>query len=190
VKPDAELRHVLEKIRVEKGDLWLHDKLGRLDPMAAGQIDARNARRTIRAIEVILTTGRRFSELRGRAASPYHLLTLGLTRPRAELYARVDARIEAMFAQGLLEEVRGLLSKGYTAALPSMSAIGYRECVQVLDGRLTVEEAKRAIRRTTRLFVRRQANWFKESDPSIRWFPVQPGTADQLEAYLAPLIDF
>jgi tRNA dimethylallyltransferase len=60
----------------------------------------------------------------------------------------------------------------------------------VLDGRLTVEEAKRAIRRTTRLFVRRQANWFKESDPSIRWFPVQPGTADQLEAYLAPLIDF
>ena len=170
VKPDERLRDELEKLKEEKGLVWLHDKLKSLDPVAAEKIDARNYRRTIRALEVILTTGRRFSEQRGQGESAYQLITIGLTRPRAELYERVDQRIEAMFANGFLDEVKSLLAKGYSPTLPTLSAIGYRECIRVVNGELSEEQAKVEIRRATRIFVRRQANWFKESDPNIKWF--------------------
>ncbi|RIK24646.1 MAG: tRNA (adenosine(37)-N6)-dimethylallyltransferase MiaA, partial [Anaerolineae bacterium] len=86
VKPDERLRSELEKLKTERGIYWLHDRLKLLDPEAAAKIDARNARRTIRALEVILSTGRRFSEQRGQAESPYRLIAVGLTRPREELY--------------------------------------------------------------------------------------------------------
>lgn len=170
VKPDPRLRDELGRIKEERGGDWLHHRLQRLDPDAAEKIDARNTRRTIRALEVILRTGRRFSAQRGQAESPYELITIGLSRPRPELYARIDARIEAMFDAGLLQEVRGLLEKGYSPDLPAMSAIGYRECVRVIRGGWSIEQAKVEMRRATRVYVRRQANWFKESDPRIRWF--------------------
>ena len=173
----------------EKGKEWLHDKLELLDLEAARTIDARNARRTIRALEVIFTTGRRFSELRGRDDSPYHLITIGLSRPRPELYARIDARIEAMFEQGLLDEVRVLLAKGFPPDLPTMSAIGYRECIRVITGQYSIEEARVAMRRATRVFVRRQANWFKESDPEIRWFYAgEQGVTQSIEASIRDTI--
>ena len=89
-----------------------------------------------------------------------------------------------MFANGLVNEVKSLLSKGYSSALPSMSAIGYRECIRVVNGELNEEQAKAEIRRATRIFVRRQANWFKESDPNIKWFSVQERIVEQIEAYI------
>ncbi len=168
--PDASLRAELQAQAEAKGPYWLYEELQKLDPAAAEKIDPRNLRRTIRALEVIRLTGRKFSEQRGQAEGPYRTLTIGLTRPRAELYARLDARIEAMFAAGLLEEVRRLLEAGVSPTLPAMTSIGYGECVAALAGRLTVEEAKAGMRRRTRLFVRRQANWFKADDPSIHWF--------------------
>ena len=94
VKPDERLRNVLENLKDKKGKDFLYEKLKSLDPEAAEKIDARNVRRTIRAVEVILTTGKKFSEQRGQSESPYDLTTIGLTRPRPELYARIDARIE------------------------------------------------------------------------------------------------
>ncbi len=170
VVADERLRGVLERMANEKGANWLRDRLKILDENAAENIDARNVRRTIRALEVILTTGRKFSAQRGQVESPYHLITIGLARPRPELYERVDQRIDAMFAGGFIEEVKNLLARGYSPALPSMSAIGYRECVKILHGEMNEEEAKVEMRRITRVFVRRQANWFKESDARIRWF--------------------
>ena len=184
VEPDERLRDEFERVKGEKGTQWLHDKLRSLDPEAADKIDARNYRRTIRALEVIMTTGKRFSEQRGQSESAYLLISIGLTRPRSELYERVDRRIEAMFRAGLLDEVKRLLSKGYSPSLPTMSAIGYRECVRVLNGELSEEEAKAEIRRATRIFVRRQANWFKESDPGIRWFRVQEGVVEEIESHI------
>ena len=184
VKPDERLRDELEKKKEERGEYWLHEKLAGLDPVAAQKIDARNFRRTIRALEVILTTGRRFSEQRGQSESPYRLLPIGLTRPRPELYARVDQRIEVMFANGFLDEVKDLLAQGYSPSLPTMSAIGYRECIRVVNGELNEEQAKAEIRRATRVFVRRQANWFKESDPNIKWFKVEEGVIDEIEVYI------
>ena len=182
VKPDEHLRSELEKQKEENGIYWLHAKLKELDPVAAEKIDARNFRRTIRALEVIMTTGRKFSEQRGQSDSSYQLITIGLMRPRVELYARVDARIDSMFANGFLDEVKGLLESDYAPTLPTMSAIGYRECIEVLEGKIKLEGAKQAIRRMTRIFVRRQANWFKESDPNILWFRVEDGVDKKIEA--------
>lgn len=184
VEPDEKLRAEMGREIEERGVYWLHDKLKSLDPEAAKKIDPRNSRRTIRALEVILTSGRKFSEQRSQAESPYQLITIGLSRPRAELYERVDRRIEQMFADGFLAEVKGLLAEGYSPSLPTMSAIGYRECIRVLQGELTEEEARADIRRATRVFVRRQANWFKETDPNIKWFRVEEGVVGEIEAYI------
>lgn len=189
VTPNPRMRGALERLKEERGMDWLHAKLKMLDPEAAGKIDARNYRRTIRALEVILTTGRKFSEQRGQSGSPYHLITVGLTRPRQELYQRVDERIDLMFAKGLIDEVKGLLRKGYAPTLPSMSAIGYRECVGVTEGKLTIEQARAEMKRITRIFVRRQANWFKESDPQIRWFnPGNITACEEIEQYIRILL--
>ena len=182
VVPDKRMRDELEKMKETRGFEWLHAKLDQLDEVAASKIDARNVRRTIRALEVILTTGRKFSEQRGQVESPYHLITIGLNRPRTELYERVDQRIDAMFANGFVDEVKELLAKGYSPALPSMSAIGYRECVSVAKGQLSIEQTKVEMRRVTRVFVRRQANWFKESDPQIHWF--HPDQKEEIELCL------
>lgn len=190
VKPDERLRGELEKMREEKGEFWLHEKLRSLDPEATEKIDPRNVRRTIRALEVIFSTGRKFSSQRRQVDSPYRLIVLGLTRPRPELYARVDARIESMFAAGFVEEVRGLLAKGYSPELPSMSGIGYRECISVVKDQLSEEQAKVQMRHATRVFVRRQANWFKPGDESIHWFVVQDNTTGEICKLLHKLVDF
>jgi tRNA dimethylallyltransferase len=187
---DERLRGELERMNQDRGAEWLHAKLQSLDPESAAKIDARNVRRTIRALEVILTTGKKFSDQRGQADSAYRLITIGLIRPREELYQRVDDRIDLMFASGLVNEVKKLLAGGYAPSLPSMSAIGYRECISVAKGLLTVDQAKVEMRRLTRVFVRRQANWFKESDPTIQWFKVESEIGKEIEKYIRQLIDF
>jgi tRNA dimethylallyltransferase len=182
VQPAPRLRAALEAWAKEISPQKLHAGLALLDPQAAAQIDYRNLRRTVRALEVVFSTGRRFSEQRGRSLSPYRTLLLGLTRPRSELYARIDARIQAMVEAGLVGEVQSLLARGYSPALPALSAIGYREIVAHLQGKMTLEEAVTQMKRLTRIFVRRQANWFKESDPQIHWFRVGSQSIVEIEA--------
>jgi tRNA dimethylallyltransferase len=179
--PDAHLRAGLEARAGSQGYQALYAELKELDPAAAQRIDPRNLRRTIRALEVIRLTGRKFSEQRRQVEGPYRLLTIGLTRPRPELYARLDARIEAMFSAGLLEEVQHLLESGLSPDLPCMSAIGYRQCVSVLTGQMDVQQARVQMRRLTRIFIRRQANWFKLDDPSIRWFDAGKVELEEIE---------
>lgn len=167
--PQPALRAALEGWAEQIGGGALHARLTALDPDAAANIDPRNVRRTLRALEVIFATGRRFSQQRGQAPSPYRVLRLGLTRPRAELHARIDARIDAMLAAGWLDEVRSLLAAGYSPSLPSLSAIGYAQLAQHLAGELPLDEAIAEIKRLTRSFVRRQYAWFKPADPAIHW---------------------
>jgi tRNA dimethylallyltransferase len=181
VEPDPALRFALESWAAEIGHQGLYERLKTLDPLAAESIDPRNQRRTVRALEVILTSGRRFSEQRKRGPSAYDLLQIGLTRPRQNLYARIDQRVDAMLAAGLVDEVRGLLAKGYPPDLPTLSAIGYREAVAYLQGRISIEECAVEIKRATRVLVRRQANWFKPDDPEIHWFQADPYPLGQIE---------
>ena len=187
--PDAHLRAELEARAESLGYQALYEELQSLDPTAAEKIDPRNVRRTVRALEVIRLTGRKFSEQRGQTESLYRLLTIGLIRPRPELYTRVDARIEAMFAAGLLDEVRHLLAAGLSPDLPTMSAIGYRECISVLAGRMDVEQAKVEMRRLTRIFIRRQANWFKLDDPSIHWFEAGKARVEEIEKIIRAFLE-
>lgn len=181
VEPDPALRQALNHLATEIGPQALHQRLATLDPGAAAGIDYRNLRRTVRALEVIFTTGQRFSAQRQRGDSPYQVLLLGLTRPRPELYARIDARIQGMLEAGLVAEVHGLLAQGYSPDLPPLSAIGYREIIAHLQGKISFDEAVLLIRRQTRIFVRRQANWFKLDDPAIHWFPAGPDAAAAMQ---------
>lgn len=182
VQPDARLRQALESWAQEIGALGLHARLALLDEEAAAKIDPRNLRRTVRALEVILSSGRRFSAQRRSGDSPYDLLQLGLTRPRAELYARIDQRIDKMLQEGLVDEVRSLLAQGVPPDAPAFSAIGYRQILAHLQGQLTLDEAVVQIKRATRVFVRRQANWFKPEEAQIRWFTVGANTIEEMEA--------
>jgi tRNA dimethylallyltransferase len=109
---------------------------------------------------------------------------IGLKRERAELYTRVDARIDQMLADGFADEVRGLMSKGYTPDSPALSAIGYGEMAAYIKGEMSLEDAVILIKRRTRQFVRRQANWFKESDPRICWFEMNAETHEVIETYI------
>jgi tRNA dimethylallyltransferase len=180
VEPHPRLRQILENWTGQIGFDGLHARLAVLDPQAAAAIDPHNVRRTVRAIEVILTTGEPFSKQRQHGPSAYHLLTLGLFRPRPELYARIDERIEAMINAGLVDEVRGLLAQGYSPDLPTLSAIGYREIIDYLHGKTSLAEAIALIKRHTRIFVRRQANWFKPDDPEIHWFQAAPEVTEKM----------
>jgi tRNA dimethylallyltransferase len=176
------LRVALEAWADEIGKQEIHRRLATADPQAAASIDARNLRRTLRALEVIFATGQRFSGQRKKGQLEYRVLQIGLTRPRAELYERVDARIQQMLETGWLDEVKELLGKGYDADLPSLSAIGYRQLIEHVKGRISLEQAVEEIKRATRLFVRRQANWFKPSDPRIQWVEAgRPDLVKQLE---------
>jgi tRNA dimethylallyltransferase len=175
LEPDARLRTALEAWGAEIGALELHNRLRKVDPLAAERIQYQNVRRTVRALEVILGTGRLFSGQSRNTNPSLPAVVIGIALPREELYRKIDQRIEEMFRRGFVSEVEGLIAKGYSGSLPTMSAIGYREVVWYLQGRMTLDEVKTLMKRKTREFVRRQANWFKTVDDEIRWFDYAPG---------------
>ncbi|HMD88029.1 MAG TPA: tRNA (adenosine(37)-N6)-dimethylallyltransferase MiaA [Anaerolineaceae bacterium] len=183
-QPDYRMRVALEKWAGEIGSLELHRRLSLVDPVAAASIDYSNLRRTVRALEVIFCTGRRFSEQRRKSISPYSLLLIGLIRSRTDLHTRIDQRIDMMLEMGFADEVRNLLDKGYSPQLPTLSAIGYREMISYIKGEMTLEEAVIQMKRMTRQFVRRQANWFKINDPHIHWFDANENTNAEIEAFI------
>jgi len=188
-KPDYSIREALTRWADKIGAEALHKRLEAIDPQAADKIDYRNLRRTIRALEVIFKTGERFSELRQKQACPYHPIILGIERPREVLYERVDQRIENMLADGLVEEVKGLLEAGYAPDLPTFSGIGYQEIIQYLQGKISLEEAISLIKRNTRTFVRRQANWFKPDDRRITWFLASDNLVEEMTTTIRRRLD-
>jgi tRNA dimethylallyltransferase len=169
VAPDWALRATLEAEAAARGPEALHGRLAALDPSAAARIDYRNVRRVIRALEVCLVSGCPISELQTRQPPPWRVLWLGVTRPRAELYARIDARVDRMIAGGLVEEVRRLAEAGYDWGLPAMTGLGYRQIGAYLRGEIDLPAAIALIKRGTRRFVQQQRNWFPPDDPAIRW---------------------
>jgi tRNA dimethylallyltransferase len=180
--PDRRLRNALENWMKAIGPEGLHTRLQIIDPQAAVNIDPRNSRRTIRAVEVIMGTGRRFSEQRKRRTFNYQLLILGLIRPRQVLYQMVDQRIDRMISAGFAEEGRKLLKLGYDPCLPAFAAIGYREMFRYVEGEIDLDTAVQQMRKRTRIFIRHQANWFKSDDPEIVWFDLSSNGIDNLEA--------
>lgn len=183
-EPDARLREALEAWAGQIGALELHNRLRIVDPLAAERIQYQNVRRTIRALEVTLGTGRPFSDQSRNKGNPLPSIVVGINLPREELYQKIDLRIEEMFRRGFIDEVKSLLEKGYSTGQSTMSAIGYREAAWFLQGRLTMDEVKILMKRKTREFVRRQANWFKSVSDEIRWFDYQPGFEKEVLDYI------
>ena len=183
--PNPQLREALTNWATQVGAESIHSFLAILDHEAAQSIMVSNVRRTIRALEVIFQSGQRFSSQRGKKGSTHSLLKIGLTLPRSNLYDRIDRRIDDMIAGGLVGEVQKLLSQGYTPQLPSFSAIGYREISRHLAGEISLDEAILLMKRNTRTYVRRQANWFKLSDPTIRWFDLEQSGPAEILAWIA-----
>lgn len=186
VPPDRALRRALEEAEAgEPGSL--HARLTDVDPAAAAHIHPRNVRRLVRALEVYERTGRPISALQRRGEPQGPVLQAGLTMEREALYRAIDARVEAQIAAGLVQEVRGLLARGYAADLPSMQGLGYKEIVAHLDGRLSLDEAVLALKRNTRRFAKRQYTWFR-ADPRIRWIGVDGLDADAVARAVAAVL--
>ena len=173
VPPDRALRQDLYRQAEEQGAAVLHARLRELDPAAAGRIDPRNIRRVVRALEVCLLTGQPISEQQGKSPPPYRILLIGLSLPRKQLYQRIDERVARMMQAGLEQEVRDLVAAGYGFELPAMSGVGYGQFAPYLAGEATLEETIAEIQRSTRRFVRHQANWFRQEDARIHWFDVR-----------------
>jgi len=169
VPPDPELRAKLQDEAETEGPRTLYERLLSLDPAAAAFVDERNVRRVIRALEVCIQSGRPFSEQRGKEPPPYSVLRIGLTMDRQALYQRVDARVDRMIAEGLVQEVRRLLERGYDWTLPAMSSLGYLQLKDYLEGNMSVQEAVASIKSETHRFIRHQYNWFRLTDPHIHW---------------------
>lgn len=179
VAPNRERRKELE----QRPAAELHARLAQLDPVASMRILPGNTRRIIRALEVIEATGRPITDLQTRRPPPFPVIQIGLTRPRVELYARVDMRIDLMVEQGLVDEVRGLVEAGYGFDLPAMSGLGYREIGQFLRDEISLQEAIRLLKSNTRKFIRHQYNWFRLADSRIRWFDLSVEGYDAVRRY-------
>ncbi|MPZ15677.1 MAG: tRNA (adenosine(37)-N6)-dimethylallyltransferase MiaA [Chloroflexi bacterium] len=180
------LRAWLERVdRVDPGllDAWLRA----LDAEASRQIDPRNRRRLLRAVEVVLLTGRPFSQTGRQRGPPVPAVWVGLRMDRAALYDRADRRIETMLSQGWIEEVRTLLAMGYDASLPAMSATGYAELARALRGDVAFEAAVERVRLATHAFIRRQEQWLR-ADDRVQWFDAEdPALVEQVVAACSEL---
>ena len=164
---DPELRAQLsERLRTE-GVAALRADLRVLDPETYATIDPANGQRIVRALEVTIATGRKYSSFKTHPAKerPFTIVKTGLKRPRPELYARIDARVDRMMEVGLLEEARALLLH---RSLPALNTVGYKELFDYFDGRYDLAEAVRLIKRNTRHYAKKQLTWWAR-DPSIQW---------------------
>lgn len=171
VPPDAARRAELARFAAERGREALHRRLRAVDATAAERIDPRNVRRVVRALEVFEATGVPISEWQSRGEPAFEWQAYGLDVRREALDARIDERVEEMFAAGIVAEVQALLAAGVPGDAPAMSSIGYREVARRLRGEITLDEAKALTKRATRRLVRRQAQWFRRDDPRIAWVP-------------------
>ncbi len=188
VSPDPDFRYNLEKRAGDAGIDELYQELVRVDPQAADKIDRHNVRRVIRALEVHRKTETPFSRLRHKDAPTFDSFIIGLTADRAEIYRRVDQRVDDMVARGLVTEVEKLLKMGYDLNLPAMSGIGYRQIGQYLKGEITLEAARQKIKSETHRLVRHQYAWFRLSDERVHWFDIQRQEDLEIQRALAGFI--
>ena len=171
---DAEYRKKLETEAFEKGTDVLHERLRAVDPVSAKNIHPNNLVRIIRALEVFYASGRPFSDFHAEHAfteSPYDTLMLYMDLPRATLYERINARAEQMIENGLIEEVKTLLSLGYNEDLKPMRALGYKEMIEFIHERLTLSEATELLKKNTRNYAKKQITWFRNVEDLKRVSP-------------------
>ena len=165
---DPEIRQSVRNIYEEQGIEEVRRRLRLLDPQHYREVDLRNVKRMLHAIEVSLQAGRPFSELRTNTQKKrsFRIVKIGLRRPKEELYDNINLRVDKMVAEGLIEEARSLVKY---RRLNSLNTVGYKELFGYFDGDYDLEEAIRLIKRNTRHYAKKQLSWFAK-DSSILWF--------------------
>ena len=173
-KSDAnqELREELNKELEENGPAYMYEKLVSLDKEASERIHPNNTKRVIRAIEVAMS-GEKMNDFSKdlRYNKKYRPIIIVLNRDRQALYDRINLRVDIMLKNGLIEEVKGLLEKGYTKDMISMQGIGYKEIIKYFEGEYTLDEAIEIIKRDSRRYAKRQLTWFRRYEDA-KWFEI------------------
>ena len=168
---NTDYRKELEAYAKDHGAQSLHDRLREVDPKSADAIHANNVKRVIRALEYYHETGTQISEhneAEREKESPYQFAYFVLNDVRSHLYERIDHRVDLMMEQGLLDEVTALKNRGCTREMVSMQGLGYKEILDYLDGKDTLEEAVTILKRDTRHFAKRQLTWFRR-ERDVLW---------------------
>ena len=172
---DDQTRETMKRRLKEEGLEALVEELRRLDPDYYEIVDRQNPRRVVHALEICVMTGKTYTSFRSkerrskeksRNVRPFHIIKIGLNREREELYNRINARVDQMMSDGLLDEVKALYPK---KELNALNTVGYKELFDYLDGRWPLEEAVERIKGNTRRYARKQLTWYKK-DEHIRWF--------------------
>ena len=190
---ESPIRRELEEFAREKGEeapALLHRMLAEIDPESAAQIHANNVRRVIRAIEYYRLTGEKISlhnEAMRRKESPYNFLYYVIHMEREVLYERIDRRVDLMLENGLVEEVKALKAMGCHRGQTSMQGLGYKEILDYLEGRCSLEEAVYILKRDTRHFAKRQLTWFRR-ERDVRWLNLSEWE-NGLEGALAKILE-
>lgn len=165
---DDDTRALMKQRLKDEGLEALVEELKRLDPEYYEIVDRQNPRRVVHALEICVMTGQTYTSFRKRSKKerPFRIIKIGLDRPREELYNRINARVDQMMNDGLLDEVKALYPK---KDLNALNTVGYKELFDYLDGRWSQEEAVERIKGNTRRYARKQLTWYKK-DEKIRWF--------------------
>ncbi|WP_297106546.1 tRNA (adenosine(37)-N6)-dimethylallyltransferase MiaA [Tessaracoccus sp.] len=182
---DPEVRERWEAELERLGARALHERLAEVAPESAAKIEPGNGRRTVRALEVLELTGGHAPSVPEWTYELDDVHQFGLELDRAELDTRIDARVDQMWRDGIVDEVRDLLGRGLRDGATAVRAIGYRQVVEFLDGTCTEEDAKTAVKRATRTFFRKQLGWYRR-DPRIVWLPA--GDPANVERILASAV--
>lgn len=172
VASDEGIRERLEGIKEEFGNEYLLSMLQVIDPKSAEKINVNDTKRVIRAIEIYEITGKPMSQHNNnfrKINEDYDLIIIGLNMDRKALYDRINDRVDIMFEEGLVDEVKGLLSSGYDKNLVSIQAIGYKEVIMYLEGEITLDRAIELIKQGSRNYAKRQLTWFRRDD-RVKWF--------------------
>ncbi len=186
VPPQPALRAALARLGGPELARWL----AQLDPAKAAELEPRNLRRVIRALEVIFVTGQPISQLQRKSPPPFRIAVIGLACERAWLYQRIDARIDKMMADGLLAEATALWQAGYGPKLPALSGLGYRQLYDYLAEECTLPAAVERIKFETHRFARQQNTWFRRDDPAIHWLDAaRPDLIPAACAWIAGWLD-
>jgi len=174
---NLEVRERLETEARTLGPEKLFERLKKIDPVSAVKMDATKVRRVIRALEVYESTGTPISAYHSmqEITNPFEATQFGLVWERKDLYHRIERRVDEMLENGLIEEVHGLLNKGYMRSANAMNTVGYKEVFDFIEGKITKEEMIRLIKQNTRHFAKRQLTWFR-ADKRIKWIPVNDDT--------------
>lgn len=185
-RASLEIRRRLAALADERGVKFLHERLSEVDPAGANRIGVNDRYRIVRALEVFELTGEPISAHQRRHrfadAGSYEALTVGIETDRKKLYSTIDARVDAMIAAGLVEEVRALLSAGYRPERPPLSAIGYKQIAASLRGEMALADAISLAKRDSRRLAKRQLTWFR-SEPEIVWLDPERAAQDALALF-------